>query len=630
MSYKQPTAYRLSPKNMLKKLFLILLILSKLGYRNVAYMAWYRLSIKLGWRKRKFPLGTAITGTFFKAIAPMDNYPESWKSKTLEKSNRILEGKLTWFHYHSFQVGNPPNWFLNPFDGSVLNNPQKHWTALSDFELNTGDVKILWEPSRFDWLSDLARGYRITGEEKYLQTINQWLQDWSQHNPKNQGPNWKCGQETAIRVMKLITTTQLLEQDTTATKALQQLVYEHLERIAGNINYAIAQDNNHGTSEATGLYIGATWLLNQKNKVITPSKLRQWKKRGRKLLENRILKLIAPQGTFAQKSVTYHRVVVDTMSWVLYAMERLNEPKFSNRITQRLQNLGEWQYKMIASPNGDAPNIGSNDGAMFETLHNCDYRDFKPSTQLFFGVLKKQRLFFAEGDYDEALFWRYPKQYSSFYLLHIKQTPIEILDKQFLIISHNTTKIYFVLPLDNFRPSSSDAFHLDLWHDGNNLLCDSGTYSYNAGEVTDKFKSITAHNSVQVNSQEPMPKISRFLYGKWLKANHIETLSTTSKIQFSASYSGFNNNKHFRKVEYDLHKNKLTVKDEIKKDENTVVNIFWNIPNESLVEVQPKHVDDLKKTINNLEVSNYYLEKHTVSQLSFSTEKNQIITNINF
>src|SRR5690606_17425749 len=128
---------------MLKKLSLILPILPKLGYRNVAYMVWYRLSMKLGWRKRKFPLGAPTTGRFFKATAPIQNYPESWKTKTLEKANRILEGKLSWFHYHTFQVGNPPNWFQNPFDGSVLNNPKKHWTALSDFELNTGDIKIL-------------------------------------------------------------------------------------------------------------------------------------------------------------------------------------------------------------------------------------------------------------------------------------------------------------------------------------------------------------------------------------------------------------------------------------------------------------------------------------------------------
>lgn len=66
----------------------LLLILPKLGCRNVAYIGWYQLSMKLGWSKKKFPLGAPITGTFFKATAPIKDYPESWRTKTLEKTNR--------------------------------------------------------------------------------------------------------------------------------------------------------------------------------------------------------------------------------------------------------------------------------------------------------------------------------------------------------------------------------------------------------------------------------------------------------------------------------------------------------------------------------------------------------------
>ncbi len=37
---------------------------------------------------------------------------------------------------------------------------------------------------------------------------------------------------------------------------LKDFIYQHLERISANICYAIAQDNNHGTSEAAALFIG--------------------------------------------------------------------------------------------------------------------------------------------------------------------------------------------------------------------------------------------------------------------------------------------------------------------------------------------------------------------------------------
>ncbi|MBZ9629085.1 heparinase II/III family protein [Psychroflexus sp. CAK1W] len=620
---------------MLKKLSLLLPLLPKLGYWNVAYMLWYRTSSKLGLRKAKFPLGNPVKGIFYKSISLASNYPKEWKPQLKERADAIMQGQLDYFHHHGFEVGNPPNWFTNPFEASKLNNPYKHWTELSDFDLNTGDIKILWEPSRFDWLTDLARAYKVFGDEKYLMTLNVWLQDWSQKNPKNCGPNWKCGQETAIRVMKLVTASQILDQDFEASQPLQQLIFEHLERISGNINYAIAQDNNHGTSETAGLYIGATFLLKQKELQVSLKKLSSYKKRGRKLLINRVLKLIARQGTFAQQSVTYHRVVVDTFSWVVYAMQRYNEPKFSNRVNERLLKLGQWQITMTANEEGNTPNLGSNDGAMFENLHQCDYRDFRPSTQLFFGVLLNKRVYNNQhrDGFDEALWWRYPSSYLNFPLYKSDQLKFGILDKQFLYVKEEQLSLYMRLPQDQFRPSSSDAFHMDLWVNGKNVLCDSGTYSYNSGSETDRFKSVTAHNTVQFGHHEQMPKISRFLYGGWLKASIQKPLEKKSSIySFSASYKDHNQNKHIRSFELDTNLSQLTVKDTFEKSKETEATVFWHIPvSEGLnLKAVDQNLEILTPTISKSEASLYYLEKHPIQNLQFSSTTNRITTQISF
>lgn len=562
---------------MKNKILLYIQLVPKLGYWNILYMLWYRLSLKFGLRKQKFSLGIPINGTFF-FPAKTDfaiHYPEQWKQRLQQKAESIISGHLIWFHYHSFKVDNPPNWFKNPFNGSILKNPNKHWTELSDFDLNTGDIKIIWEPSRFDWLTDLARAYSVFKDDRYLDTINMWIKDWSAKNPKNQGPNWKCGQEASIRIMKLITSAYVLGQYTNASKSLCQLIYDHLERISGNINYAIAQDNNHGTSEAAGLYIGATWLLKQNNFENNNKILISWKKKGRKILENRILKLIAPQGTFSQRSVNYHRVVMDTMSWVNFNIELLNEPKFKLEINHRLQKLGEWQFKFIASPKGEVPNIGSNDGAMLETLHNCDYRDFRPSTQLFFGTLCKQRLF-QEGCHDEAIFWRYPKEYFHFPLKKFKNTMAEILDEQFLIISLNHTKLFMKIPKSNFRPTASDAFHIDLWHNDKNLLCDSGSYSYNADKETDWFKSVEAHNTIQFGCNQQMPKISRFLFSNWLNAHEVKPLKIDKNISWAGKYKDYNGNEHYRSVCWEIDTNRIVVEDKLLMNTNDFAKLRWH------------------------------------------------------
>lgn len=614
---------------MFNKIKLFLPLIFKLGVQNSLYVFWYKVSLKLGIRKRFFPIGKSISGPFFKESKIISNYPQDWQVLLFNKVENLEKGRFKFFHFHQFQNNIPPNWFLNPFNQSSVKNPKKHWTELGDFDLGIGDIKTIWELSRFDWLNDFCRAYKVSGEIKYLNIINDWLANWSENNPKNQGPNWKCGQETSIRVMKLISCSEILEQENDALPSLQNLIYDHLERINGNIYYAIAQDNNHGTSEAAALYIGSLWLTKQNNTGnFAKKKLIKWKNKGRELLEGRILKLISNQGTFAQKSVNYHRVVIDTMSWVLFLMNKYNETSFSNLILIRLQSLGEWQYKMISSSKGEVPNLGSNDGAMFETLHSCDYSDFRPSTQLFFAMLNGYRVF-NEGTYDEVLFWRNQNYLKEYPLKSINLPIAEILDEQYFIISNKLIKLFLILPNDKFRPGSCDAFHLDLWVNDENQLLDSGSFSYNAGEKTALYKSVAAHNTIQFGSQEQMPKLSRFLYGNWIKIDANPKLSITeNEIEFEASYTDYCDNKHKRNIRYLIKENKIIVLDEVS---STIKNktLRWNTNSNNLA---------LNVIFNNIRIepiikksfkSNYYLEESSKNILIYSFDSNAIQTIIN-
>src|SRR5699024_10816925 len=101
------------------------------------------------------------------------------------------------------------------------------------FDLNTGEIKHLWELSRFDWVTDLARGSVVTEEPGYLERLNDLLNHWSKNNPVNKGVNWRCGQETSIRVMKLFNAAVVTGNLKTITPALFDFVFYHVERING-------------------------------------------------------------------------------------------------------------------------------------------------------------------------------------------------------------------------------------------------------------------------------------------------------------------------------------------------------------------------------------------------------------
>ena len=81
-------------------------------------------------------------------------------------------------------VGEPPNWFLNPFKDKSFTNFRKHWSKLKDFDVNIGDIKNIWELSRLGWLGTLSQAYAITLDEKYLNKMNYWVEDWCKKNPR--------------------------------------------------------------------------------------------------------------------------------------------------------------------------------------------------------------------------------------------------------------------------------------------------------------------------------------------------------------------------------------------------------------------------------------------------------------
>ncbi len=524
--------------------------------------------MRMGIRKQWFPVAPPAVGVFFNQTDALLAYPDAWKVSLRQRADAIHSGRLRWFSIHEFDVGLRPDWFRNPFTARTLVNPSKHWTELSDFGLETGDVKIIWEPSRFDWITDLARAYRVFGDEKYLTQLNTWLSDWSVNNPPNIGPNWKCGQETSFRVMKLMHAALVVKQWEQPSEVLQGLVIQHLARVEGNIGYSVAQDNNHGTSESAALWIGSAWVLKYgANNEPTRRRLQSWARKGRSIWKGRLLKLIAKDGSFSQRSVNYHRVVVDTASFVLFYAERLSLSLTVEEL-ERLEQLVSWQYKFIIPETGDAPNLGANDGAMIENLHGCGYRDFRASCQLAHWMLYRERVF-DSGPWDETIFWRCPDSWNSFPVVKRELHQFEILDEQYLILRNGGTHVFLRIPDDRFRPLANDAFHLDVWHRGANLIIGSGSYSYNSDEpFAGRFKSVMGHNTVQFGNHDQMPRISKFLLAKWIKADAVSLVTAREDVLvWEGSYTDAWANRHTRLLILE-NNGQLTVTDRLDTQES--------------------------------------------------------------
>ena len=500
---------------------------ARLGPASIARVAAYRLALKIR-RHSVLRLQAPVAQSPFFRLAGAPN------QKAAPNSN--WDENLWWFGWLSSPLPDePPDWFANPFSSAVQPNAMRDWWRIPDF--GAGDIKGLWELSRMDWMVAWATT-AACGDAVALERLNLWLAHWANHNPPYKGPNWKCGQEASIRVMHLIAAAWVLGQEKEPEAGLVDLLRTHLLRIAPTMSYAIGQQNNHGTSEAAALFIGGSFLEGHDPRA------KAWSSKGRYWLEERAAALIELDGSFSQYSVTYHRLMLDTYALAEAWRRNRDMPVFSSRLRSRLEAASTWLHNMTNPETGDVPNIGANDGAHLLQLTGTGYRDFRPSVQLATALFQNKDAF-GPGPWNAPLRW-----------LDVPdgRSPAEVLKSAsfgaggFHVLRAGRTMAILRYPRFRFRPSQADALHVDLWNNGINVLRDAGTYSYNAVGA-EWFAGTAAHNTIEFDGRDQMPRLGRFLFGGWLKAEAVEpVMDDDVKVRAAAQYTDARGARHHRHV----------------------------------------------------------------------------------
>lgn len=500
---------------MLNRVYTLAKVAFRLGLFNIARVVFYRLRLRLGCLKRLTPLKQSVQGQLFSDDSIcLKALPESLREGYVGRADLLLLGQHSFFFNQKEMIGNPPKWRQWNESCEGL-----HWTKVA-INMSVGeDVKQSWDLSRFHWMPTLAAAYAVSEDEGYLQTINEWFADWSQSNPPNSGVNWVCAQEVSIRLVNLLNTAYLLGvHNSRFSDTFLNVIMDHCQRIYPTIGYAVAQENNHGVTEASALYIAGNWLEVFANESERANLGRVYSKRGRKVLELLSKKLVLADGGFAMSSFSYHRVVLDTLSMVEFWRETLNLSKFTSQYYYKASLLVDFLYQVHDLTSGDVPNVGANDGSRSYLLTDSDYRDFRPSLQISSGYFSDSRAF--DCDQIEWFSASLPKVIMPKW----RQETRLFKESGFMkLISEDSESWALVrFPSFHFRPSQSDALHFDLWWRGRNILTDSGSYSYNCSkDIDDYFSGAAGHNVVQFDGRESMPRIGKFLWGEWLKAERV-------------------------------------------------------------------------------------------------------------
>lgn len=620
-------------------------IYRNMGSRYFIFRASYEMKRKLRILKKKFP--TTYQETCFIDLAEWRKknnqtffFNDKYQLKLLKNPkldlkrdyNNYLEGKILFFNAEYLNLGIDYDWITNPSNGYKYDTT-KHWTEIEDIDLEAGDIKYVWEKSKFSFLYTLIR-YDFHNDADCSELVLNEILDWIDKNPLNQGPNYKCSQEISIRIFNwtfaLHYYKDAIKLDQTTFDKILNSIYWQAHHVFENINFSrIAVRNNHAITECLLLYlVGMLYPFFPESQ--------KWKEKGKVWFEEEIQYQIYPDGVHLLFSHNYQRVVLQLMAWGCYLSE-INGDKFQNTTYERIYASVNYLFQNTCQENGWLPNYGANDGALFFDLSSNHYRDYRGILNLLHYYFTREYLFENLESLEDTLWCNSNLNNNS--PLKFKPLKYQTINN-FKIggvatFREENSFTFFKCTKYKHRPVQADNLHLDIWHNGENLLRDSGTYKYNTDSSFIRFfTGGLGHNSIMLGTFDQMKKGPRFIWLNWGTASEIKIVENSNFIEMQASIKAFlelgENIEHYRIIRKYKGKPHWEVFDKITYDGDESIRQIWNINNisnnlqitsrDSNKILQPHNYDGW--------YSSSYGIKERSEQIIFTTKEKEIFTTI--
>lgn len=491
----------------------------------------------------------------------LENLPGGKKNKIIERADMALQGKIIGFSNIEMDYGMPIQWQLNPLTGREAEK-RKKWFGIPDFDPERGDVKAIWEISRFSYAYFLLRAYMLTKDIKYYQGFSDQINWWVKENQYSYGANFKCGQECTLRMMNVLAVYSGFKAyglvDERDEKNVFKIVETGYKKVLSNFFYAHkCIKNDHTIAELCGMIIGA-WCIEDKERV------NKYFSELTKELEEQF----SEDGMYLSYSFNYQRYVLQLIEYIIKISDVIDQ-KFDEKLNQRLYNAAMLLYQSQDNC-GKVPNYGANDGTLLFPVTVCGFRNYCPIINTI-SKLTKGKSHYLPGSYEEEYLWFSNKNEISAY------EPIERVSLSCMesgLYHYRNKKMYMMLNAHNYekRPGHMDQLHFDLWVDGENVFCDTGTYSY-AEKAAEKLSGTEGHNTVKPAGTEQMKKIGKFLAYGVPKTKRIKCTEEEISVGLTCKTGYY----HCRNVKF--YKNEIIIKDYV--DQNgclTDYSILFHTP----------------------------------------------------
>ncbi len=456
-------------------------------------------------------------------------------------ADEVLRGRIPIFDT-VIDYGDTMAWRRDPHRGTET--PADYFRRIPYLDLAAaGDHKFIWEINRHQHLVLLAQAAVLADRDEYSEYVFRQLEHWWAENPFQHGINWTSALEVAFRAQSWIWIFHLIGARMSAEFRQRFLaeLYRHGLHLEYNLSIYFSP-NTHLLGEAVALHaLGRLFPQFPRS--------HRWRRLGSGIVAEHMRTSVKPDGNYFEQSTYYQMYALD-----MFAFHALLED-VSADYRESLARMAEF-VASIVSEGGDLLVLGDDDGGRFFHPHGPRPR-FARASLAVASVLTGERFFeYDERDLAEiAMWWIGPEG--------CRRTPDESVELQsrvfadtgIVVMRHGPVAALF--DAGPFGPgtaghSHSDTLSLVVTVGKQEILIDSGTYSYMDPEWRSYFRGSAAHNTVRIDGHNQAVAAGPF---RWTNppqldefALHFTANPTQDRATASCRYQGFT---HYRTVEFD-------------------------------------------------------------------------------
>ncbi|MEW6643447.1 MAG: alginate lyase family protein [Pseudomonadota bacterium] len=395
---------------------------------------------------------------------------------------------------HAFTVSKGIDWHRDPASGLRWPDQAYCFDIAYRHDRARGDVKLVWELNRLQFVPVMAALAVIDGDEQLAQTALDLIESWIDANPPFKGINWVSGIELALRTVSILLTIGLLGEERVGARLAHKIgacLAAHAYWLA-RYPSRHSSANNHLIAEAGALFIlGTLWPEAGLDAVAAEA---------RETLIAEAFLQIHDDGVGAEQSPTY---TAFTCEWYLLALgvaAQAGQP-FPADVVARIASAGEC-LRWMTDGGGHQPRIGDDDegrvmssGAGHETFYVASVVNAMAA------VTGRDGLAMTFGGpqlRNAVIGWRpvsapEPEGLRAFARGGYTVSRRTLAGRAALVALDHGPLGYLSIAAHGHADALSLLLHLD----GQPVLVDAGTYLYHAGgAVRDRLRGTAAHNTL--------------------------------------------------------------------------------------------------------------------------------------